>query len=300
MGWIGLDGRQIYTSTGAFDLNADQLVLLVVEQEEAFFNTYPFHIKPATDDKPYFANFFRWGALKHLIKTLGKEWLPFAEHGYLVLLATFFQAGLWGVLLIILPMWFAFKKKAAADVSFKPATWVYFMNLGFSYMLLEIALVQKFNLFLHHPIYSASVVIAIFLLISGIGSFLSHKFLQKGSVFQIIPFVAIISLGIFYAFALDVMFAIFYWANLPLRLFITFLIISPLAFFLGMPFPFGLQKIVGTGEKNVGGAWGYNGFFSVIGAVSTPILAHYLGFQIVAIIGSLGYLSALLLWKKTE
>jgi len=263
-----------------------------------FYTTYPFQIKPATDDKPYFSNFFRWAALPHLIKTLGREWLPFSEYGYLVLLATFIQTVIIGGVLILLPMGILLKKDTSLHSSFNKHVWFYFIALGFSYMLLEMALIQKFILFLHHPIYSLSAVIASFLLVSGIGSLCSKRFLQKSVGYQIIPFIATLIFGIFYAFSLDWIFAQFGWAPLYLRLWIAFLIIAPLAFFMGMPFPFGMQRITETGEKNTGGAWGYNGFFSVMGTVVTPILAGILGFKIVGILGCLGYVIAVTVWVR--
>jgi predicted membrane-bound spermidine synthase len=160
------------------------------------------------------------------------------------------------------------------------------------------ALIQKFILFLHHPIYSLSAIIASFLLVSGIGSLFSKRCLQKSVGYQIIPFIAIPIIGILYAFSLDWLFAQFGWSPLYLRLWVAFFIIAPLAFFMGMPFPFGMQRITETGEKNTGGAWGYNGFFSVMGTVVTPILAGILGFKIVGVLGCLGYVIALTVWVR--
>jgi hypothetical protein len=267
-------------------------------KKEAFFSNYPFKIQPASDDKPYFSNFFRWKALPHLIKTLGREWIPFTEYGYLVLLATFAQSLIVGGLMILLPLGLLFKGKKIPSVHFKPNTWLYFIALGFSYMLLEMALIQKFILFLHHPIYSVSIVIASFLLLSGCGSLLSKRLLVKSIKYQIIPFIAILFVGLLYSFNLDRIFFFLGWANIYLRFIFSFFIIAPLAFFMGMPFAFGMQKIAETGEENIGRAWGYNGFFSVIGSVATPILAGIIGFKAVGVIGCLGYLAALVTWLR--
>jgi len=265
-----------------------------------FYAGYVFRVNPATDDKPYFSNFFRWAALPHLIKTLGREWLPFAEHGYLVLLATFIQAMILGALFILVPLGILLRKNKGSSFSFGSSVWLYFVALGFSYMLLEMALIQKFILFLHHPIYSSSVVIASFLLLSGIGSLLSKNFLQKNISRQIIPFIAVICVGIFYSFSLDFIFSKFVWAHIYLRLLIAFFLIAPLALFMGMPFPFGMQKIVISGERNTGAAWGYNGFSSVVSTIAAPILAGMLGFRVVGIIGCLCYLTAMVIWIKNR
>jgi len=267
-------------------------------EKNGFFATYSFKVSPATDDKPYFSNFFRWKALGHLIKTLGSEWIPFTEYGYLILLATFAQALIAGGLLILLPLGLLLKRRKISLLHFKPHTWFYFIALGFSYMLLEMALIQKFILFLHHPIYSVSIVITSFLLGSGLGSFLSKRLLTKGIKYQIIPFVGILLIGLFYSFNLDRIFSYLLWADIYWRIALSFLIIAPLAFFMGMPFAFGMQKIAVTGEENTGRAWGYNGFFSVMASIAAPILAGILGFKTVGLIGSLGYLAALTIWLR--
>jgi len=282
-------------------------------QQENFFASYPFNIKPATDDKPYFSNFFRWGALLHLIKTLGTEWIPFSDLGFLTQIITLFQLLFLGILIILIPMRFLLINKINNPLSFPRRresrnsvdprlceddiyVWLYFSTLGFSYMLLEMVFIQKFILFLHHPVYASAVVIAAFLIISGVGSSLSKIILNKKIQYQIIPFVIILLAGIFYTFGLNLIFKQFGGTPIYTRFIIAFLIISPLAFFMGMPFPLGMQKIVKTGERNTGIAWGYNGFFSVIGAVSTPILAAHLGFRLVSLIGCIGYLIAMIFW----
>jgi hypothetical protein len=160
------------------------------------------------------------------------------------------------------------------------------------------ALIQKFILFLHHPIYSVATVIASFLLLSGCGSLASNKLLKKNIKYQTIPFIAILLLGLIYSFSLNSIFSHLIWANIYLRIIFSFLIIAPLAFAMGMPFAFGMSKIAVTGEENTGCAWGYNGFFSVMASIATPILAGLLGFRLVGIIGCLGYLLALGVWLR--
>jgi hypothetical protein len=104
------------------------------KKQSSFFAAYPFNVGPASDDKPYFSNFFRWRALPHLIKTLGHQWLPFTEYGYLVLLATFIQALIVGGAIIILPLILLYKRNKLKIPLFKKRVWLYFIALGFSYM----------------------------------------------------------------------------------------------------------------------------------------------------------------------
>ena len=272
--------------------------ILNKQEREDFFTNYIFNVRPAVDNKPYFSHFFKWSALPYLIKTLGREWVPFSEYGYLILLASFIQSLVVGGLLILLPLGIlVFKRGKESSVKFKFNTWLYFVFLGLSFMILEMGLIQKFILFLHNPIYSASIVIGSFLTISGIGSMISKKFFNKQAKYQIIPFIIITILAILYACFLDSLFYKLMGVNIYTKLLLSIIIIAPLALLLGIPFPLGMQKISPTGEVNTGIAWGCSGFFSVMGAILTPILAMLLGSQIVIIIGGLGYLLAMLMWK---
>ncbi len=274
------------------------LKILDTDKREAFFENYLFNVRPATDDKPYFSHFFRWAAMPHLIQTLGREWIPFAEYGYLILLATFAQSAAVGFLFIIIPLIILIRRsKKSKKESFKFNSWVYFIFLGIAFMVLEIALIQKFILFLHNPVYSAAIVIGAFLTVSGAGSMFSRKLSGKSMRYQLLPFILIIALSVLYSFILDPLFAALSGANIYLKFLLSFVIISPLAFLLGMPFPMGMNKVAPAGEVYTGSAWGYNGFFSVTGSVLTPILAMMMGIQRVILIGGLFYAGAMLMWK---
>ncbi len=60
----------------------------------------------------------------------------------------------------------------------------------------------------------------------------------------------------------------------------SFLIILPLGFFMGMPFPTGLHMLKGLHPEAVPWMWGINGVSSFIGAMLTIIIAFSGGFQI--------------------
>jgi hypothetical protein len=59
---------------------------------------------------------------------------------------------------------------------------IYFLAIGFGFMLIEISQMQRLTIFLGHPTYSLSVVLFTLLLSTGVGSYLVYKFkiLEKG------------------------------------------------------------------------------------------------------------------------
>jgi len=55
---------------------------------------------------------------------------------------------------------------------------VYFVLIGVGYILIQVALIQKFVLFLGHPTYALTVIIFSMLLSSGLGSFWSRRVIR--------------------------------------------------------------------------------------------------------------------------
>ena len=72
---------------------------------------------------------------------------------------------------------------------------LYFLFIGAGYILIEVALIQKFVLFLGHPTYALTVVIFSMLVSSGLGSFASRRLLGKdeGRLIKALGCVAILA-----------------------------------------------------------------------------------------------------------
>ena len=54
-------------------------------------------------------------------------------------------------------------------------TMTYFAIIGFAFMLIQIALLQRFAVYLGHPTYTLAIVLFSMLLFTGVGSFLSER-----------------------------------------------------------------------------------------------------------------------------
>ena len=78
-----------------------------------FYDAYPFYVRPATDNRPYFFQFARFDFLFKMFGTIGRNALPFVEWGYPLLLATLIQATLAGLVLILLPLLFSRQRLTA-------------------------------------------------------------------------------------------------------------------------------------------------------------------------------------------
>ncbi len=258
---------------------------------DRFLRHHLFDLRPTTDDRPYHFHSFRWRTLPHLIRTAGRDWLPFAEWGYLVLVATLVQAVTLSVVLLGVPAVWRFARPPSESDRSTPAVLVYFAVLGLGFMFLEIALLQKLSLLLGNPLIAASLVIGSFLVFAGVGAVQVGR--RVHSVRWPILFIITWSLGI--------------WLCLPwlgrvslilpgsLRAVISVILVAPLAYCLGMPFALGLTRASATTLPR---AWAVNGCFSVIGAVLASVLSMDFGFGTVIVAGAGCYLVAAITWGR--
>jgi hypothetical protein len=262
----------------------------------SFMQNYKFDITPATDDRPYFFHFFKWRVLPEILALRGEGGLPLLEAGYLVLLATLLQALLLSLLLILLPLAVLRRRSAAAATSVSRGRIAgYFFAIGLAFLFIEIAFMQKFILFLHHPLYAVATVLAAFLVFAGLGSAWTARLQQDGAPAARASLTAalmIALLGGAYTLLLDPLFAQLSPLGMTARIAISALLIAPLAFCMGMPFPLGLAQVAARAPALIPWAWGINGCASVLSAVSATLLAMQFGFSIVVLAALLLYLLA--------
>jgi len=256
---------------------------LLGPQRDAFLANYKFNLQPASDDRPYFFHFFTWRALPEIIRLYGQGGAPLLDTGYLVLIATLLQAGVASLLLIVLPL--AFYRASAVTTASRAQRWrvfLYFTAIGLAFLFLEIAFIQKFILFLHHPLYAVAVVLTAFLLFAGGGSTYSQKLAGRGAgITWPVTIIAVTSLA--YLFALDNVFDHLTGLADEWRILVSLLLIAPIAFCMGIPFPLALGRVAAQTPQLIAWAWGINGCASVISAVLATVLAMHFGFTFVVL-----------------
>ena len=272
-------------SDSSFFVYADELIF---GNREKFYNEYGFHIRPATDNKPYFSQFLRWKSLPQLTAIFGSQNVSFLELGWLIALINFLLISLLAVLLILLPL-----LKPGWRGRNRGWTVLYFSGLGAGYMLLEIVLIQKFILFFGNPVYAAAFVICSMLLSSGAGSYYSSRLLPIPVVMRRILFLIFLIL-LLYTFFLSPLLNMV--AGYPdfLKILISLPIVAFPAILMGMPFPLGLRALASSGEKNVPWAWGINSCVSVISAALAALLAVETGFSVVVFVSAVFYAVSML------
>jgi hypothetical protein len=252
---------------------------------DKFYKNYVFNIKPPTDDKPYFFHFFRLSSLFYLLKTLGREWIPFVEWGYVILWGTLVQALIVAPLFMFLPLIFIRNKERLSSLK-KGKIFLYFSLLGLAFMFIEMGYIQKFIFLLTHPIFSLALVMFTVMFFSGIGSLISSRIGEKS---RWIPFMGILFFSCIYLIFLDGLLTIFLPFPFLVKCIVVILLLAPLALFMGMPFPIGLQIVSDKASNYIPWVWGINGVASVIAPVLGSLLSVCLGFRIVMEISLLLY-----------
>ena len=264
---------------------------ILSNDRKQFYEGYPFNIRPTTDNRPYFFQFLRVGSLVQMVRTVGRSAIPFIEWGYLLLIATLIQAVLAGLALILIPLFFL-KREASSptahDSSFTNwRVFSYFLSLGVGFMFIEMSFIQKFLLLLANPTYAVAVVLCAFLLFAGLGSLFSLKLRAIGRLRQYPIAIAIGMLSVLalvYLQLLPPIFHHFLASSDTLKIVVSIALIAPLAFFMGMPFPLGIDWLQRHHPHLIAWAWAINGYASVVSAILATCLAITFGFNVVILL----------------
>jgi hypothetical protein len=262
-----------------------------------FLADYKYVLAPATDDRPYFFHFFRWRALPEILALRGQGGMPLLEWGYLVLVATLLQALLASVALILLPLLVLRRRRSVAPhAAGRWRVFGYFTAIGLAFLFVEMAFIQRFTLLLHHPLYAVATTLTGFLVFAGLGSWWSQRWSrparQRRGVAVAVAGIALASLVCLVV--LQAWMDVFTGWPLAARIGLTLVLVAPLAFCMGMPFPLGLSRVAEQNPDLVPWAWGVNGCASVVSAVLASLLSVHLGF--VAVIVAAAGLYALAAW----
>jgi hypothetical protein len=220
-------------------------------------------VDPVTDNRPFF--FAR-------TKPLGLPWAM--------------SRGLLAIFLLMLGLCVAFVARGRPPLVARraySASVLYFAGLGIGFIAVELALLQHLTLLLGHPIFTMSVLLSSLLLSSGLGASRSREVRPR------LVCAAIAGLGALYALALPRLVPALLPLSLPARVIVALVLIAPLGFAMGMPFPRGLLLASEGGLPAPPFYWGLNGIFSVAGSLLTMVVAVSLGFTAAMLVGCAAY-----------
>jgi len=220
-----------------------------------------FSVAAAEAHRPYFWRSLSWTRIPDFLSAMGRQRAMSHLDWTLVLtVISALGAAVLSLLLIIAPLG---RLPAAASVHSRGAVAAFFMALGFGYMLLELAFLQRGILFLGEPVTTAALVFAVFLVGSGLGSLRAPRGSRPrdvGSIFGAIGAALLFTTVVMWPLAGGVI-----ALSTPARLGVLAAALLPLAWSLGRAFPWALSRLSADPEQ-VPWAWGINAFASVVAA----------------------------------
>jgi hypothetical protein len=248
----------------------------------------PVNLNAPTDDKPFFYN-FDLGIPSTLVALL---------------------AGAIMLCIVVTILYVSARRKdertsrngavVKVKAKFSGFKWYVFASLGFGFMMIEVALIQKFILFLGEPTTAIAVSLFSLLLAGGIGSLFSKKWVNGKQInaFKVSLIIAVLTVS--YIFLLPLIFNAALSYSTLIRFVISFAFISPLGFLMGIPFPTTLGYIKQEFENDAAWMWCINGAFSVLAGVFALVIAMTLGFNAVLLLGALTYAGLFFIGRRHE
>lgn len=236
-----------------------------------------YNISPVYDDSPYFYNI--------------EKNIP----GTFVTLFTIVIAFV--SLIIFVPYFIAGRKERKPTIVRLRKFLFLFLALGAGFMLLELALFQKLILYLGSPTISLSVLLCSILVGMGLGSATSNLFGFRSTYQKIYYYSIAVVIGggiaiLLYPAILELLLG----KDIFIRGAVSFLLILPLGYVLGVPFPASIRALKESQlEEYVPWMYGVNGATSILGSVSMVIISMIYGFTAAFIAGLLLYLGIVVL-----
>jgi spermidine synthase len=281
--------------------------LIASNDPYGFARSYAYNTAPVTDNAPFFFFTLKLGQiLGQKGSPVGIDWK--VNLGVLVLLLVLLISLIAVLAFLILPLALRGRDRSrtrSQQARHSALPLLYFVAVGLGYILVEIAFIQRFVLFLGHPTYALTVVIFLLMLSSGAGSLFSRRWLPHTNLCWI-PLLLVIVTLLANVFFLPSRLAALVGLALGYRMLVSAVLLIPLGFVMGMPFPTGLRALVAlpaaeypagpnASDNAVEWAWAMNAAASVLGSVSAMVIAIQFGLTVTLACGAAAYLLALLL-----
>jgi hypothetical protein len=264
----------------------DYARLIAAPDRHAFYRAYSTDVTPTTDDRPFF--FHTTKVKDQLGVAFGRSML--FGNGLSALITLI---GISGVLVLA----FVVGPLALGGRSLLGSGWprwlTYFGLLGAAFMLVEVALLQRFVLLLGHPVYSLAVTLFSLLLGTGIGSFFSRRLgdarLRRSVT---VALAGLAALGLVAIVVLPPLIRAAIVLPLAARLALAVAVLLPAGMLMGVPLPAGVRLLSARTPELLPWAWAMNGALSVLGSTLAVFIAMNWGFSVTLVAGAGLYLLA--------
>jgi hypothetical protein len=262
---------------------------------EAFYQDYAFDVRPPSDDRPFFFNTFKVATFADSLR-LRASVEDIRVYNYDAVFILFVLLALAAVSLAVF-LFLPLLRRGTGEATGRrlPAPQLtYFVWVGLGFILVEVVLIQRFNLYLGHPVYSLAVILVSLLAFSGLGSALTARWARYPRAWHRAAACAAVVLLVA---AHELLWPVFLnrTLGLPLatRIALTVAFLAPIGLAMGIPYPLGLRAVSAEHSDGLPWVWAVNAAASVLGSILAFAVALAVGFQIVLLCGGACYAAAL-------
>jgi hypothetical protein len=270
----------------ANDSVANHLIARIIEQGwQRVADSATIDISPVTDNRPFVAQMGLW---RNFTSEKRAKVSPYAEFSGFPMSSAILLMVLAVTVVIAMPLnLIPFFRRGPR---LRAAPWLYFLCIGMAFMAVEIVLIQQFSLLIGPSLYSVATILLTLLVASGLGSRLAKSFGDR-TVFSWIALWLVLD-AVFFGLLTA-------WAGgltQSVRIVIAALLVVPVGFFMGMPFPKAALRVGPLID------WGFavNGAASVLGSVLVLFVSFTWGFSIALLLAAVVYLIAFMLLNREQ
>ncbi len=258
-------------------------------RDPEFYRAYLFDVRPSTDDRPFFFNMVKPADFMKVFKLNDLPMQTQNHDAVFILVSVLVISVLMTGAFIIWPLRGIARKGGGRGASFG----AFFACIGLAFMLAEVALLQRFVLFLGHPVYALSVVLLGLLLSGSVGS-VATSLVPRGKEgrWALSAGCALALLIVAARVGLDVPLGRWLGAPKAARILLTLLLLLPLGFLMGTMLPLGMRQAAAWRQEVSPWLWGVNGASSVLGSVLAFVLAMNVGFKFTLTTAAVVYAAA--------
>lgn len=261
------------------------------DDPSGFLASYEYNVAPVYDDQPFFFNIIKLGGLRGIFS------LELESRKNNIGILNLIGVAVISVILVGLfflgPLLTMKRGRQLLQTRGGLAMMAYFVAIGLGFILVEVALIQQFVLYLGHPVHALTVILTSLLVCAGFGALHSRSVPpERCARYRGWHFAALILVILLELYAMPYLFQATLHLPLSVRIAITVVALAPLGFLLGHPFPIGLKHVESRRHDMIPWAWGLNGAASVLGSVGAIGIAMLAGYTTVVIVGTICYLGA--------
>lgn len=267
---------------------ADEMLakLAADTEDRKLLDRFPVRIDAPTDDSPFFFQMLRPRDWININTVRGDRFGATAMFNLTILAVL--VSGLTAIFAGVPFMLSEFRSLARNSLGLS----FYFASIGLGFILVEISLIQRFQLLLGFPVLSLVVTLFTLLLSSAAGSYIADFVETKAAGRAKLLMLGLLTLLIVVGLGSPILVKSGLSYSAPLRIALVVLMVAPLGICMGCCLPIGMRAANRLAPSLTPWLWGLNGAMSVSGSVLAMFVALTAGISASYWIGTVVYFLA--------